>query len=226
MRRLALLRNGETEAEVIVRYDLAHAKPDVIEREFLEDNELRRHHDTLVEVGIALRLFEIRKGCKPGMLGPYGEEEARDFLCKRLGMSWRNLRRYLRVLRTPIEVQGAFRANQLSLVEAGKVAGLSPQIQAEIASRLRAGQEPRQVLDDYLPKKSNKHCKVGDALAAFRRSLVRGLNDLSGRVASVSAYLVDTMRVDLQRAKHVIDELLAKGTGKGRAGRSDDDEEE
>jgi hypothetical protein len=225
-RKDALELNGETEVTALVRFDLVDADPDAVELEFLQFNQDRRHHDLLAEARVALRAFEIEKGRGRGQLRGREEEDARDRVGKVLNMSGRNLQRYWRVLKTPVEVQDAFRAKQLSLVEAGKVADLRPKVQAEVAARIKAGEPPRKVLGEYLGGKHNgRHVKVGDALVAFRKSLVRGLNDLGGRVAAVPTALVDPMREDLQQAKDVIEELLAKGSGKGRVVRGEDEEE-
>ena len=101
--RLRALRlNGETEADVLVRYDLADGSRDQIEREFLEDNLFRRQLDPLAKAKVALRLAEIERQAAPGEV-PEGEGgEVRDRVGKAIGMSGRNLDRYLSVLKAPV----------------------------------------------------------------------------------------------------------------------------
>jgi ParB-like chromosome segregation protein Spo0J len=122
MRAKALLLNGETEVEVIVKYDLADADEATIEKCFLEDNLNRRHMDMLSKARVALRRFEIEKKRPRGGLRPFEEREARDRVGKATRTGGRNLSRYFRVLKTPPEVQNAFRAGKLALVVAEKVA--------------------------------------------------------------------------------------------------------
>jgi len=56
--------------------------------------------------------------------------------------------------------------------------------------------------------------------------LMRGIDDLKGRVADVSPTLVGRMRADLERAYGVIGELLGKHDGGKSHRRSRLDEEE
>jgi hypothetical protein len=211
MRRRALLLNGETATEAIIRYDLAEASASVIEREFLEANDHKRNHDPLVEIGLALRLIEVDKGRARGQLSQREEEQARAALCKRMRMTDRNVRRYIRVLRAPAEIQDAFREKKLSLVEAGKVADLSEKVQREIAVRIQAGEPPRQVLREYVGgKDGRRHVKDIDALNAFHRAMCRHLDDLDGRIESISPQQVDKYRAGFQRARDVLDQLLNK----------------
>ena len=149
----ALLLNGETETKVLVRYDLADADGPTIEREFLEDNQNRRQQSPLEQGRVFLRLFEIDKKAKPGKLARYQELKARDLLCAKLGMNRRNVDRYLRILKTPIEVQHEFEAERISLVLAGQVAGLDAATQEKIAKRIREGEKAKDVLTSFLGKK-------------------------------------------------------------------------
>jgi ParB-like chromosome segregation protein Spo0J len=225
-RTKALLLNGVKKKKVIVRYDLADADSSAIELEFIRDNDDRRNLDKLAEARVALRRFEIERGRDRGKLRDSEVEEARDRVGKSIGMCGRNVQRYWRVLMTPIEVQKAFQAGQLSLVDAGQVAGLSAKTQTEIACRIRAGGTPRKVLEEYLGKKDKRHHNVNDALASFHRSLVRGLDDLEHRVDAISASRIQKILSDLQRGFSFFRRLLGRANGSPGNRRPGIDEEE
>ena len=136
-RTRALLRNGVTETEVLVRYDLADADDAAIETAFLEDDLSRRHLDNLGKARIVLRRFEIEKKRPRGGLRRAEEAEARDRVGKAIGMSGRNLQRYLNILRAPIQVQDAFRGKELSLVDAAKIGCMPERVQRDCSPNRR-----------------------------------------------------------------------------------------
>lgn len=67
----------------------------------------------------------------------------RDVIGNGMGMSGRTLDRYIRVLDAPREVQDAFRDGKISLVNASKAAGLSNEVQQQLATDLRSGTDPK-----------------------------------------------------------------------------------
>ncbi len=211
-RRRALLKNGEKSATVIVRHDLADADPAAVERAYLEFNQNRRQLDPLARARVGLRLFEIEKKRPRGRLSAFENGEARDRVGKLIGMTGRNLNRYLRLLQTPVEVQNAFRARELPLVEAERVADLKPAQQADVAERVRAGECPRAVVGSYFPARDGRHVNVNDALVSFCKALVRGVEDLDGRVDRVSERVVERHLADLERARAVIDCLISEAS--------------
>jgi hypothetical protein len=210
-RKRALRLNGETETIVLVRYDLADADPATIEKYFLVDNQNRRQLDLLVKAKVALRLYEIECNKPRGGLGNLQQCDARDRVGKAIGMSGRNLQRYFRVLGTPIEVQNAFRENKISLVRAGMVASLSADDQQAIAERIRGGEDPIVVLDEYIGVPDKRHRKVGDALETFAKNLQRGHNDLNDRVEDIGCRQATKHLRVLRRARTLIKAIIAKG---------------
>jgi hypothetical protein len=67
----------------------------------------------------------------------------------RTGLSKRNAARYLDIVTTPMEVQEAFEAQKLNLVEASRVAHLLVEQQKAIAEGIRAGDEPRKLVKTF-----------------------------------------------------------------------------
>lgn len=208
-RRRALKLIGFVETEVLVRYDLADADAAEIERCFLEDDGSRRHLDKLGRARRALRQYELERKRPRGGLRASEEGEARDRVGKAIGMSGRNLNRYFRVLKTPVEVQNAFRAGKLSLVVAEKVADLGAKQQQVVAERIRKGDAAKAVVSEYLPRSDGRHRKVGDALACFVKGIRQGLDDLDGRVDEVRKGQAGKHLTDLRKARVVIKELIA-----------------
>lgn len=207
-RRRALVLNGVEVADVEVRYDLADADTAAVEQAFLEPNQNRRQLDPLAKARVALRLFEIENKRPRGQLRHHDLAEARDRVGRVIGMSGRNLNRYFRLLRTPTEVQDAFRAGALLLVTAEKVCDLDGETQKRIADRIRGGETPKEVVADHVGGRDGRHRRANDALAAFHRNLTRALHDLDGRLDSLSPFLIARFRPELERAAAVIHQLL------------------
>jgi ParB-like chromosome segregation protein Spo0J len=211
VRALKLLEFSEY--EVLVRYDLAEASADTIEREFLEENLARRDMDMIEQARAALRLFEIEKRRQIEWFGDREKAEARDRVGKALNMSGRNLQRYWNVLNTPLEVQNALRAGKLTLVEAERVAFLTPATQAEIARRIKAGEAPKVVVASYASRNDSRHRKLWAAVASLAKSLDRALADLDGRIDEVKPGHVHAHVATLKEALRVIKLLVAKDKG-------------
>ncbi|MFO0881784.1 MAG: ParB N-terminal domain-containing protein [Gemmataceae bacterium] len=211
MEALALL--NQTEAEVIVRYDLRDADADEVEYHLLEANQNRRHLDKLTQARIAKRLFLHEKRATRGRLSSSQQGELRELVGKIIGMSGRNLYRYIRVLDTPIEVQNAFRRSEVSLVVAERVADLGSRDQEEIAERIRSGQDARAVILMHLPPRRKGHVKVVNAVGSFVRALGRGMEDLSDRVDDIRPGQIARHARPLRDAMRFIGRLLEKCAG-------------
>jgi hypothetical protein len=207
-RKRALEHNGETEVAVTVRYDLCDADAATIETIFLEDNQNRRHQDVLTKARVALRLFEIERGRKRGDIHPWDEREARDRVGKTIGMSGRNLSRYFRLLRTPIEVQNAYRRGEFPLVVAEKVADLSPCDQKTVADRIRAGENATKVIEEYIPKPAAKPKDVSP-LERLRRALVEAQAELGPGVDKIETCAFFPLE-DLRRGRDLIDAVIGR----------------
>lgn len=145
-RRQAMLLLNRTKCEVLVRYDLADAPFEAIEKVFIDDNLNRRQLDPLAKARAALRLIEIERGTSVDRMSNQARGEARDRVGKAIGMSGRNLDRYFALLKAPTAIQNAFRSRQLRLVDAAKIARMRRRTQAEIVAAIESGEEPRNAL--------------------------------------------------------------------------------
>jgi hypothetical protein len=140
-------------------------------------------------------------------------QNVRDRVGKAIGMSGRNLDRYLRVLETPMPVQDAVDAGRLPLVIGAKVATLPKAQQEELAEQIKdltgVGAVLQAVTDILgLPQK-RRHVKANDALCSFARSLDRGLDDLDGRVTQVGAPVVRENLPTIEKAHKVLSQLMS-----------------
>ena len=122
-----------------VNHELAGQGDLAIEQRLIEDNFARRTLDKLDQVRCYQRLHDMASDTPEQRRRSHQRGRVRDVVGSRLGMSGRTLERYLRVLDAPREVQDAFRASEVSLVNASKVAGLSKDVQEQLAADLRAG---------------------------------------------------------------------------------------
>ena len=213
-RVLAAKLLGWTQIDVVIRGDLEEAGEDAVEARLVEDNLNRRHLDPLEVARCYKRIKEIERVCKPGELSASAHSNLRDRIGTRLGMSGRNLDRYLRVLETPIAVQQAVSAGDITLVLAGKVAGLDSDMQQEIADRVQAGEPALSVVKEFVAERLERHKSAGDAFASFVRGLDRGLDDLHGRVKRIgSQSWAGESLPTLKKARRVITQIIKQVEG-------------
>ena len=131
---------GQNEHEVLVRYDLVGAKPELVEREFLADNLNRRQLGPLARARVAARMYEIEQKKKHAKSPADGEDgQLRDRIGETLGMSGRNASRYLRLLKTPLLVQNAVDDGKLAMGLALKVADLDDRKKSALVAAIEGG---------------------------------------------------------------------------------------
>lgn len=185
---------GWTEIDVIVREDLVLQGEAAVERRFLEDND-RRQLTPLQKARLVKARWDLGQHAGFQDSGEDRRGSLRDRIGQELGMSGRNLDRYLRVLETPFEVQQALDANKLTLNDVARVAGLLPQYQQAVADAIRGGQDPGTAVAHYLPKKSGRHETARTARHSFVQALSRGMDDLEGRIPDVTKIPDDEVAV-------------------------------
>jgi ParB-like nuclease domain len=90
---------GHEKIKVLVRYDLLTATRDEIDKEFLLDNVARRQMDKLglARAAVGLCVIERRRKGRDVSGDPLADGDVRDLVGKTIGMSGRNLQRYLNV---------------------------------------------------------------------------------------------------------------------------------
>ena len=185
-RRVAALEaNGSKHVNAVLRHDLADADESAVEAIFLQFNLNRRHLHQIDKVRIALRQYQIEKGRPRGEVRPWDESEARDRVGKAIGMSGRNLCHYFRLLLTPLEVQNSVKDGKLALVLGEKVSWLAKQQQAEIAERIRGGENPKDVVCAYVASRNGQHKEATAAFRVLVKHLGADVADLEGRTDKI-----------------------------------------
>lgn len=200
---------GWSEIDVWVREDLAQEGPAAVEQRLITDNLHRRHLDKLDLGRCYLRLRELEASMPRDKRHAYSYgADTRDVIARKLGCgSGRNLDRYLLVLQAPREVQDAFSQGKLSLVEAGKVARLSGDVQAEIGAEIRTGRHPKAVVrkrltgSESLTQRYRQQCNE----AAQLLRLLWRLADQDKEADGLGADAIELLR----RGKAKLDELLS-----------------
>lgn len=161
-----------------------------------------------------MRLYEIEQGRDAGELHFGEHDEARDRVGDVIGMSGRNLARYMRILKAPIEVQRAFETESLTLVAAGRVAGLPPHVQQEIAEQIRDGAPANSVLEKHLGKSSNLPKTLTAALSQYLRAAAEAVARLESKITEITRAPapedIDTLRLASQLNKRMICQLLRR----------------
>ena len=120
--------------------------------------------------------------------------------------SRRTVNRYLAVLDAPIAVQHAFENGQLSLVLAGQVARLPPEVQQEAASRISAGENPRNVVKELVD--ANGRTRLGYS-PAFG-PLIRRLTDLEKMIPESTEEI--TGHLNRESSLELLEQLVKKLT--------------
>jgi hypothetical protein len=169
---------GWEEIEVWVREDLDAEGDVAVELRLIGDNLHRRHLDKLDLARSYRRLRELEQNLPREKRHLSCGGDLRDVIARKLGgQSGRNHDRYLRVLETPTEVQEAFSQGKLSLIEAGRVAGLSPDVQDRIAVTIRAGEKPKEMVKRFLKEQEPAQERVRRQLSLVG-SILRSLDTL------------------------------------------------
>ena len=168
-RTRAALFLGWDEIDVWVNRELAEHGDLAVEQRLIEDNLARRNLDKLNLVRCYQRLNEMANDTPEERLRYHQRGRIRDVVGVRLGMSGRTLERYLRILDAPREVQDAFRAGRVSLVNASKVAGLPKEAQEQLAANLRGGADAKHAVAARLTGREM------DPLDATVGAFIRGL---------------------------------------------------
>ena len=196
---------GWEEIDAWVNHELAGQGDLAVEQRLIEDNIVGRNLDRLDQVRCYRRLVEMAPEIPSERRRDHQQGRLRDVIGERLGMSGRTLERYVRVLETPSEVQDAFRAGRISLVNATKVAKLPKEAQEQLAADLRSGMNPKQAVAARLAG------RTPDAFVAVFGPFLRGLaryvpavQPHAGRVTK----LAPLERTVLEEAQALIGQIL------------------
>jgi ParB-like chromosome segregation protein Spo0J len=211
-RRTILVELGYKETQALVRYDLVDAPRHEIDRIFINDNFARRQQDRLGQARAAVGLYRIERAEKGRSVSrdPFCDEELRDRVGQLVGMSGRNLQRYFNILSAPIEVQDAFQDRKIKLIDASKVVNLPAKQQAELAARLRAGEDVVAVLARLFPAKTPEQVHPVDAVVALVRGIEQAHARLADRLGEVPKTAVIRHTKTLRKGAKLIEGILER----------------
>lgn len=184
---------GRKVVEAIIRHDIAAMEYREREAEFLKFNLVRRQLHTLDRARIAMQIYYLEQPPFDDD-GNYRDEDARQPMTEELrerigaliGMSGRNLSRYIAVLRTPREIQRLVRDGQVPLVLGARVAQLDDDDQEELAVELtllddaaHAKQVVKEWLDDHVRRrKPGPRPRVKHSLQRLATALRHGRDEI------------------------------------------------
>jgi ParB family chromosome partitioning protein len=201
---------GLPEIPARVRHDWAGRDRVYTDVALVDDNLFRRHDDPLGRAKAYAYLFRKLKKLPVADRPEWCDGcDLRDAVGKRLGLSGRNLGRYLDALDAPAPVQEAFRRGAIKLVQAARVGNLPVARQNKIAEALEQGQDPKAVLRAHLPGPARKERTAHQASVRFAHNVLAALAALDGQedeVAALGACKDD--RDDLARAAALIARML------------------
>lgn len=145
---------GWPQVEVIVRSDLGGRNSQAAARRFFQCNLSRRHFTRLEKA----RVFQSLMEYSPSGKDRRGMGNIRDEIGRILGMSGRNLERWLMVLGLPPEIGTAVERRELPLARAVELASThTPTHFSDVVKRIQGGESPRAAVDAVLgPVRSKK----------------------------------------------------------------------
>lgn len=116
----AAKRLGWKTIDAVIRTDLTACGESAIRAHLIADNLNRRELRALAKARCVVRLLEMEIGRPVGKMDWDDKERVKTAVAKRLGMSVRNMNRYLLALKAPIAMQEAFDRGEMSLIAIGK----------------------------------------------------------------------------------------------------------
>jgi len=206
----AARRLGWKKLKVVIRHDLDSAGPDAVEAYLIRDNLVRRQMRPLGKARCIRSLLELETGRQASNFGWREKERLKQSVGEQLGMGLRSVNRYLKILESPTEVQDAFDEGAVTLVDAGKVAGLNRQAQQEIAERIADGEPAKGVVKEFLRPDRNGTEQVGRSARRFFGSLRREVPGLKTNVDDIRVGLLRKNAPLLRSATELLEEMVSR----------------
>jgi ParB-like chromosome segregation protein Spo0J len=175
---------GWTEITAWVREDLA-GDDAAINRRHIEANLNRRQLDRLDRARLAKRLMQLERSRGRRTLSDGDRDELRDRVGMQLRLSGRHAERLIKIVSTPMVVQRAYSHQQITIVQAARVAGLGWKKQQQIAQEIEAGGDPTEVVTAHLPQRARR-VDLGMAFRRMMSAVQDGLDLFEGKEAAVS----------------------------------------
>lgn len=185
-----------------LREDLEELGEDAVEARFLEDNLNRRQLSKLAIARTYQRLKELHQDDWGSSHEACGD--LRDHLGKRIGMSGRQLDRYVRMLDATIVVQQAFERGSLSQKQVLAFFRLYEEDQQAVVEAIEAGEDARQFIDEMPQCNPNQPWGIDRMLRSLNKAVRSVRNKLDGRMDEAGRCCSDPVRRHLEYGKWII----------------------
>jgi ParB/RepB/Spo0J family partition protein len=149
--------------------------PQEVDEAFVLANLMRRQLDVVAKANALQILVEIERQRRPADDEPLNGDW-RDKIAKRLGgqLSGRTISRLLALAKLPASIRHAVSAGTLPMMRALKILSLPEDDQAQIETRIVAGEDARAVVDEFFPRNEPSGPETP---ADFYRTLIAFLQD-------------------------------------------------
>jgi len=208
-RRRALLLNGVTVSQVLVRYDLAGGPVGPVQRRFLDDNMLRRQLGDLDKARAAVAMFQLDSGGRYRLSEIGGYASYLSVIQRTLCVSERHARRVSRVLRAPAAVQRAYADGLVTLATAAAVCDLPRGVLDTMDAALAATANPRTAIQAAVAAKR----PLGVHLPAAVARIVRDVGQIADTPPDRIDGLSEAQRGGLAAALLTLQTLVGRLAG-------------
>jgi len=133
-----------------------------------------------------------------------------EAIAKIIGKSTQTVYRCLQILQTPAEVQAAFEAKQLSVLDACRVAGATDSQQQNIAARLRASGSAaaKKIVAELLPRAATRR-GAGSVWYALRHAMTVAVAELPSHTDNIR-FLDQSDRLLIEKTEKLFAELKSR----------------
>ena len=205
VKALRLLK--QTEIRCWVREDLEELGEKAIEQRLIEDNLNRRQMSRLEQARAYRRLKHLHNSRRTESDEAL-DGDLRDFLATRFGVSGRTLDRWEQVLDAPREIQDAIDSQTLTITQAGKIAILPGDIQARIGERIRGGENPKKVVNDYVGSVSVADSGARSEITKLVSQLNKAVSAIDKKSEASERAVLARHLPDLKKADQKIQKLV------------------
>jgi len=206
-RAAALARIGEAMAPIRILQDFKETDWPTLLISFIGINTNRRHLSTLGKARCFSTIYLGDKSLHD--LPPNEEHELVSFLTGPLEMGLKNARRYVRLLRCPIELQQAVEAGEVGMAMAQQVALLSEEEHLEIAEAIQGGEKAKDVVLRCAGKATKAVRQKGKAIDGFVKLLQKANAEFQGlSIPKAAGRPTAGEPAVLHETRRLVDEIL------------------
>lgn len=198
---------GWTTIRVLVRYDLAGDEAG-IEYRLIEANEDRRHLSTFERARLQYRMFKLRSDENSRK----ARGEINDELANTLGITVRQVSRYIRLFDGPQELQDAVQDGRLRVSHAFAVLKLPKELAAPILEELRRADTDMAEVNAMLKQATESNKSPGKSQpAAVLAKLLKAAEELAGHEAELKKVVTDDQLTCVVKLRKLLQAVENRG---------------